>query len=179
MKTGVKVGDAMTKAPVIVQPDMSLQEVAKLMLRQKVGGVLVAKAGKLEGIITEKDIVEKLVATNKSAKNTKAKDIMSRKLYTIDPNKDIEDAIIAMRDNDVRRLPVVHDHRLVGILTIKDILAIEPQLFEMMVEKLKLREETFKPTYLRLKYGHCENCGNQGHLGRIGNRLLCDLCKKL
>jgi signal-transduction protein with cAMP-binding, CBS, and nucleotidyltransferase domain len=66
-------------------------------------------------------------------------------MVIISPEKDIYDAIIKMRDKDVRRLPVIHDGELIGLLTEKDILKIEPSLFDLLVERYEIREEDKKP----------------------------------
>ena len=180
MKTGVRVLDAMTKEPVVVDPELSLERCAKIMLQHGVGGVVVKDKGVLKGIVTEKDFVEKVVAKGLDPKKSRVKDVMKKSVVSIEPDKDIHDAIIRMRDNDVRRLPVVHDGKLVGLLTEKDILKIEPSLFELLVEKFRLREEAGKPVFLKgLKMGECESCGAFGKLHRREDRLLCDGCLNL
>ena len=89
MKTGVKVLDAMTKNPVVVSPEMSLISCAKTMLNHKVGSVLVKDNGNLLGIVTEKDLVRKVVAKNLDTKNTPIKKIMTKRVLTISPNEEI------------------------------------------------------------------------------------------
>jgi len=64
---------------------------------------------------------------------------------TTTPDEDIFEAIRIMRDYDFRHLPVKHDGKIVGLITLKDILKIEPDLYEIMVEKIQLREEERKP----------------------------------
>lgn len=180
MKTGVKVLDAMTKEPVVVDPEITLEKCAKLMLKHGVGGVVVKDGSILQGIVTEKDFVEKVVAKGLNPKKSRVKDVMKKRVVSIEPDKDIHDAIIKMRDSDVRRLPVVHDGMLVGLLTEKDILKIEPSLFELLVEKFRLREEAGKPVFLKgLKTGSCESCGSFGKLRRKGDRLICEGCSGL
>jgi signal-transduction protein with cAMP-binding, CBS, and nucleotidyltransferase domain len=144
MKTGVKVMDAMTKSPIIVNSNLSIKDCCKIMLKESVGGVIVKDKNGI-GIITEKDIIEKVVAKNLDPEKTTAKKIMTKNMVIISPEKDIYDAIIKMRDKDVRRLPVIHDGELIGLLTEKDILKIEPSLFDLLVERYEIREEDKKP----------------------------------
>lgn len=179
MKTGVKVADAMTKSPVFVAPSTTVYDVAKHMLKKKVGCVLVKDQNRLLGIITEKDLVERVLAKNKSQKKVKAKDIMTAHMHIIDPSQDLHEAMIKMNKASVRRLPVVRNNRLIGLLTMKDILAIEPQLFDLALEKIRVREETYKPLYLNLKLGFCERCGKKGKLTRVDEELLCEICKRV
>lgn len=180
MKTGVKVLDAMTRTPVSISPGKTVSECAKIMLKKGVGGIMVVENGEIRGIVTEKDMVEKVIAKSLNPKNVKVSEIMSKKPIFIKPNLDIYDALIEMRDSDVRRLPVVHEGKLVGLLTEKDILKIEPSLFDLMVEKMEVAEETGKPVFVKgLKIGKCEECGYEARLFDINGRRLCNICRVL
>ena len=132
MQTGFKVSDAMTKKPVEVSEDITIKKCAEIMKKHDVGSVLVKKKTKLVGILTEEDLVYKVVAEAKDAKKIKVKDIMVTRLITIEPDNDIYNALVKMSNNNIRRLPVIKDNKLVGILTLKDILKIQPQLFEII-----------------------------------------------
>ena len=68
-------------------------------------------------------------------------------LFTIEGESDIYDALVIMRDENIRHLPVVNKGEMVGLLTLKDILKIQPALFELIVEKFELREEENKPVF--------------------------------
>ena len=139
MKTGVRVSDAMTYDPIVVSPEIYLEEAAKLMKKKDIGSLVILEEDKLKGIITEWDIVRKAVAVGKKPKDTKAKDIMEAKLVKISPDSDIYDALLKMRNNDIRHLPVVRKNKLLGFLTLKDILKIQPELFDILVEKWEMR----------------------------------------
>jgi CBS domain-containing protein len=145
MKTGYKIGDAMTFKPVFVDPNTTLIECSKLMSEKHVGSLIIKSNGKPQGIITEQDIVRKVVAKGKDFTQTTASDIMETKLYTVHPEDDIYDALMIMNDFNVRHLPVIHKENLVGFLTIKDILKIEPTLFDLVVSNFEIREEYRKP----------------------------------
>ena len=132
MKTGFKVADAMTINPISVSPDISLLECAKIMSEKHVGAIVVKDWNSL-GILTEQDIVRKAVAKGLDV-NITIKGLVEKDLFTVSPINDIYDAMIKMRDNNIRHLPVVADNEMVGLLTIKDILKIEPQLFDLIVE---------------------------------------------
>ena len=149
MKIGYKVCDAMTMKPIVVEPDTSIKECAKIMADNKVGSLIIKQNGKLLGIIKERDIVRTVVIENVNASKAKVKDYMVKKVITISPEVDIYDALLEMRDEDVRMLPVVDGKKLTGLLTVKDILKIEPQLFELLAEKLILKEEERKPIFGR------------------------------
>ena len=188
MKTGYKVHDVMTHIPVFVNPSTTLEECAAVMRDKKVGTLIIKKNDKLVGILSERDIVRKVVADAKSflskGKNTsniKAEEIMTKDIITVDPKKDIFEALNMMKEFNIRHLPVIFEQKLVGILTLKDILKIEPQLFEILVEKINIREESKKPINKILKdEGICELCSNYvENLNLKEGSLVCNKCKDL
>ncbi|MBU1203782.1 MAG: CBS domain-containing protein [Nanoarchaeota archaeon] len=173
MKTGIKVGDAMTRNPIIVGPEEDVVTCARKMLRRGVGGVVVGEKHNLLGIITEKDVVKRIVAKNKSPDKTKAIEVMTKKLVTISPGEDIYDALVLMNHENIRRVPVVSGGKLIGLLTMNDILKIQPALFDIIADSIVIREEENK---IR-EGGECDVCGTKGMLFRVGNRWLCGGCK--
>ncbi|NQU98978.1 CBS domain-containing protein [Candidatus Woesearchaeota archaeon] len=179
MKTGIKVFDAMTTKPVTTRPDNTVTECAKIMRKYTVGSLLVKEDNGVIGIITELDFVTKIVAKGKNPDEMLARDIMETDLVTIAPDKDIYDAMMEMRASDIRRLPVKEDKKIVGFLTMKDIVKIEPQLFELMVEKIELREMKSKPiSSTRNEEGMCESCGNFSYrLTEDSGLKVCPNCK--
>ena len=148
MKTGYKIGDAMTFKPIIVSPNFTIIECSKLMSEKHVGSLIIKSKNKPLGIITEQDIVRKGVAKGKNFNLTTAKEIMETNLHIVHPDDDIYDALMMMNDYNVRHLPVIHSDKLVGFITIKDILKIEPTLFDLVVSKFEIREEERKPVDL-------------------------------
>ena len=134
MKTGYKVYECMTTKPISITSDSSLEKCAKVMAENHVGALVVKDDHKSIGLLTEQDIVRKILAKNINPLSKKVKDFMETKLITISSNDDIYDALIKMRDSNIRHLPVVDKGKMVGLLTIKDVLKIEPQLFELLVE---------------------------------------------
>jgi CBS domain-containing protein len=177
IKTGVKIGDAMTSKPISAKPIMSIVECSNVMLNSHVGSLIIMEGEKLLGIITEQDIVRKVVAKRLDPAKTLVKDVMITEIITAEPDTDLYDALVLMRDNNIRHLPVVHNKRLVGYLTIKDILKIQPQLFEIIVEKFELREEENKP--VELDEGDiCEVCGvTADRLYSVNGVLCCIKCR--
>ncbi|MEK6922563.1 MAG: CBS domain-containing protein [Nanoarchaeota archaeon] len=129
-KLGIKVSQAMSRHPVITSKDELLPKAARKMLSNNVGCLVVKENNKLVGIITEKDIVEGAVGKELDIKKTKIKDVMSTGMITITPDADLHDAIKKMLREDVRRLPVIKNGKLVGLLTIKDVVRTEPALIE-------------------------------------------------
>jgi CBS domain-containing protein len=145
VKTGYTVGDAMTMNPITIPSSKTLRDAAKTMSKEHVGSLLVTEENKIIGIVTERDIVKKAVAVLGNPAQKKVKEVMATDLVTTTPEEDIFEAIRIMRDYNFRHLPVKHDGKIVGLVTLKDILKIEPDLYEIMVEKIQLREAERKP----------------------------------
>ncbi|MCD6575965.1 MAG: CBS domain-containing protein [Nanoarchaeota archaeon] len=143
----IRAKEVMSRKPKFVSPDTSIAKAARLMARNKIGSVLVLDRGTLVGIVTEGDILRRAFIKNKHPTKTKVREIMSKKVLTISPNDDISAAAKLMNSKGIKRLPVVDGGRVVGILSEKDLLKIEPSIIDVLIEKLKIREPTFKLTY--------------------------------
>lgn len=180
MKTGYKVYDCMTTKPISVSSDTSLHQCAKVMAKNHVGALVIKDDNQSKGLITEQDIVRKVLAKGINPLTKKVKDFMARKLLTVSPNDDIYDALIKMRDSNIRHLPVVNKGKMVGLLTLKDILKIEPSLFDLLVEKFELREEKRKPVDRIIQNeAICQACGAYSEdITKVKSSLLCERCAK-
>ncbi|MBI2659503.1 CBS domain-containing protein [Candidatus Woesearchaeota archaeon] len=178
MKTGYKVYDCMTTKPISVSSDASLEQCAKAMAKNHVGALVVKDNHQSKGLITEQDIVRKVLARGTNPLTKNVKDFMEKKLITISPNDDIYEALIKMRDSNIRHLPVVDKGKMVGLLTLKDVLKIEPSLFELLVEKFELREEKRKPVDRIIeREAICQGCGAYVEdVKKVKGSLLCERC---
>lgn len=180
MKTGYKVCDAMTKQPITISPDATLQECARIMSDKHVGTLIVKKKDELAGVITEQDIVRKSVIDNDKPSVRTAGEIMESNLHTIEPHMDVYEALASMREKNIRHLPVMSNDEMVGLLTLKDVLKIQPQLFDLLVEKFELREEENKPINKPEDSGGiCEICGNYSeNIAEKDGVLACYDCRQ-
>ncbi|MBW2986569.1 CBS domain-containing protein [Candidatus Woesearchaeota archaeon] len=178
MKTGYKVGDAMTQNPIKIKSDASLKKCADLMAKKHIGSVLVESKGKIVGVLSEQDIVRKAVAKGTAGKK-KVRDVMETDLITITPDKDIFEAIRVMRNYNIRHLPVMNQDEFLGLITMKDILKIEPDLFDLLIEKFEIREAKKKPAFnLPDKEGACEICGEYAEeLSPVDGVQVCADCE--
>lgn len=177
MKAGLSTYDAMTKQPVVVSPETNLKKCAEIMAKNKVNSLLVKQDGTLLGIVTDEDFVRKAVINNLNMDQTKASDIMINEVVTIEPDKDIRDAIKLMSDHNIRQLPVVNNNELVGLLTWKDIMRVEPALFDIYAERLKLLWQDRNALTGNVIEGICENCQNKASLSEVYGQLLCSRCE--
>jgi CBS domain-containing protein len=94
-----------------------VSDVARIMVEQNVGSVVVIRDYEPLGIITERDIIERIVLANKNINEIVAQEIMTAPLLTIDSNRTVEEALAIMHNNHLRRLVVVNSEKLVGIVT--------------------------------------------------------------
>jgi CBS domain-containing protein len=149
METGVKVIDAMTKVPVSVPSSTSVIECAQIMEEHDIGSLLVIDNQKLQGIITDEDIVRRVVAKGESTHNLVAKDVMTTNIIHVTPDMDIFQAINTMNKFKIRHTPVLFRGDMIGFITLNDILKIQPDLFEYLVHSIHIREEDQKrvPSY--------------------------------
>jgi len=107
--------------------------------------LLVKENEQVIGILTEQDMVRKGIASTGNTALKKVKEVMETGLVTTSPQEDIFEALRIMRDYNIRHLPVMYQGKFVGLVTLKDILKIEPDLYEILVEKIELREAKRKP----------------------------------
>ena len=142
MITGIKVADAMTNRPVTVDKNTTVRECAKIMAKFDIGSLLIQEKDKVQGIVTEYDFVRKVVAKGNDGDEL-ITTIMEKLLITIEPDRDLFEAIEMMRDNEIRHLPVVSNNRFIGLITMKDVLKMEPQLIDLLVEKMKVASNDF------------------------------------
>jgi CBS domain-containing protein len=119
----MKIREIMRPARTISQ-DANVKEAAKLMNKHRIGSLVVVdeKKKSVAGIITERDILEKVTAENKLASKVKVDDIMTKKVITIGPDKLIDDAVYLLIHHKIKKLPVVENGELKGIVTSTDLI---------------------------------------------------------
>jgi CBS domain-containing protein len=118
---GMSIREVMTSEVKAVEPTATVVEAAKVMAEQDVGPVPIVEDGRLAGIVTDRDIVVKVVAKGGDVNSMTVGDIASRDLVTITPDSDMNEALDLMAENQIRRLPVVEGDRLVGIVAQADV----------------------------------------------------------
>jgi signal-transduction protein with cAMP-binding, CBS, and nucleotidyltransferase domain len=186
MRTRMLVKDVMTSPVVTVEETTSANKVAELMQDNKVGCVIVVdKMGNAIGIVTERDLVGRVLAKNVAPANAKAKEFMTTPLVTVEPEKTVSDAARMMSKKDIRRLGVLYKGKLVGIVSSKDILDVMPELLEIMQERTRIEgasgaeaTEGEEETEEAPLSGYCDRCGAYSEdLKDINGRYLCEDCR--
>jgi CBS domain-containing protein len=121
---GQSIRDVMTTSPHTVRPDATLQDAAREMKGDDIGAVLVEDNGSVAGILTDRDIVVRAIAEGRDPTSTKVSEVATTDVKTLTPDSSVEDAIKIVREQHVRRIPVVEGGKPAGIVSIGD-LAVE------------------------------------------------------
>jgi CBS domain-containing protein len=182
LRTKMVVKDVMSSPVVITGEEDPSNHVASLMEKNDLGCVIVSnKDNKPIGIITERDLVIRVLAKNLKPGVVTAKEIMTAPLVTIEPEATISDAARRMSRLDVRRLGVIYKGELVGIISSKDILNVMPELIEIMQEKSQIEGasgaegEQVEEAPLS---GYCDRCGVYSeNLKDVNGQYLCEDCR--
>ena len=122
----LEVGDIMTPKVITEDEDTPVTQISKDMELSGVGSVVITRDGKPVGIITDRDIALKITMKNRIPGEIKAKEIMSSPLITVEPDTPVEKACEILAEKDIRRLPVLEDDKLVGIVSVRNILTRNP-----------------------------------------------------
>jgi CBS domain-containing protein len=177
------VRDVMSSPVVTMNENESSNKVAVAMDRGDLGAIIVTnEAGKSIGIITERDLVIRVLAKNLKPDSIKAKEIMTTPLVTIEPEATITEAARRMNRLDIRRLGVIYKGNLVGILSSKDVLGVMPELIETILERSRIEgeartEETEETEEVPLS-GYCDRCNEYSEsLKERNGQNICDECR--
>ena len=132
MDSGLLVRDVMSKNVKTVRPNSTINEVVRKMNKFEIGSIIVADSEKPVGIITERDILRRVLEVTVAAEAMKAKEIMSSPILTIDSQATTEEAATLMNSKRIKKIPVLEDGKLIGIVTSTDIVRNEPRLVETL-----------------------------------------------
>ena len=122
-----QIRDVMTSNPTTVERSTSVLEAAKVMAGEDVGPLPVTDGGRLTGIVTDRDIVTRVLAEERDPLSTTVGDICSSDLVTVTPQDDLDQALRKMASAQVRRLPVVEGDRIIGIVAQADVARLAPE----------------------------------------------------
>jgi len=126
------VKDIMNTDVKTIKPDESIQKAAEIMKEFRIGSLIVITGTKLTGIVTERDILNGVVAEDKVPSEVKVEDIMTREVIMISPEMGIEEAVDLMMEKKIKKLPVVSSDKLIGIVTVTDIITAEPKMLKQL-----------------------------------------------
>jgi len=182
LRSKMLVKDVMSSPAITIEENAPAHRVAHLMDKHDLGCVIVTtKEVQPIGIITERDLVVRVLIKNVKPDALKAKDVMTSPLITIEPDATIPEAARRMNRLNIRRLGVVYKGQLVGIVSSKDVLGVMPELLEIIQEKALIEGENMTEESEKEPAPHAGNCDRCGvwsdDLTQVNGEFLCEECK--
>ena len=175
------VRDIMSVNVVTMPPDATVFEVATSMTKMDIGSMIIVAKDHPLGIITESDIVRRVIAEERDSKTTAARDIMSSPIVHVEPGTALTEAMRVMARSNIRRVAVLKNNSLAGIVTSRDLLRWSPELIDILVESLRLRSEGAErhEEDEDIAYGgECDSCGEYStDLIEEDGEYLCENCR--
>ncbi len=191
METDLSVSDVMSRRLITADVSETADRIGKIMADASVGCIIITKDTHPIGIVTERDLVIKLISKNKQPSKVKAQDIMSSPLITIPPDKSVELASREMARRRIRRLPVVQGKKLIGLLSDMDLLSVSSELNEILRDIIRQnnpegdtgetipdweKEQKSPSVFIQ---GICEVCQSfQESLENIDGAFVCMRCRE-
>lgn len=126
-----EIGEYMSSPPLSVDGESTVQEAAQFMEAERVGSLLVKEYGEYTGLITESDITRKVVGTGRKSESTRVTEIMTKPILSMDRYLPVDQANEFMRKNNIRHLAVTEEDKIVGMLSVKDLVAYYTKSFRM------------------------------------------------
>lgn len=121
-----------------IDPDESVYDALKLMADKRIGAVLVMREGKLRGILTERDYARKVALEGRTSRESRVRDLMTRRVLCAAPDRTIEECLALMTDKRARHLPIVDHKQVVGMISIGD--AVKAVIAEQQFEIERLQQ---------------------------------------
>jgi CBS domain-containing protein len=186
METDLSVSDIMSRRLITADVSETADQLGAKMAEGKVGCIIITSSTQPVGIVTERDLVVKVISRNIQPSSARAEGLMSRPLITVGPEKSVELASREMIRHRIRRLPVVQGKKLVGMVTDSDLLAISSELSEILRDLIRQNnpqgefagtgQDVTRPESFR--QGICEVCQSfQESLINIDGVYVCARCR--
>jgi CBS domain-containing protein len=128
----LKVVDVMTTEIITIDENASVKEAAEIMNLNEISCLIAARKGKAVGIITERDLLKRVIVEAKNPKKTKVSEVMSTPLEVIPPDMSLEDAVRVMFDKKIKKLPVYEKNKIIGLVSLTDIARCQPAIMKIL-----------------------------------------------
>ncbi|HEY3094948.1 MAG TPA: CBS domain-containing protein [Nitrososphaera sp.] len=178
MTTRVLVRDIMNSPVVSASPNDTIRDIAKKMKEEKIGSIVIMEKDKPVGIVTDWDIVSNGLIKDTKPSQIKTKDVM-QDIHTIESEESITEAARQLRKHSIKRLGVVYKNRLVGIISSSDVIAVTPDLVDVVSEKAAIiRGELGIARQAGNVSGYCDECGEWSDLLQYDEgTFICEVCR--
>ena len=176
MTTRVLVRDIMNSPVITAGPSDTVVDIASKMKEHNIGSVIITENEKPVGIVTDWDVVSKVVASNLDPSSVDATKVMQT-IHTVEAGEGITEAARILRKNNIKRLGVVYKDRLAGIISSSDVIAVTPELVDVVSEKAAMiRGEIGKPA--SAISGFCDECGEWSDVLMYSEgAFTCEVCR--
>lgn len=134
----LKVEDIMVEEVITVEADETVMRAVKLMNKHEIGCLIVTKSRKPIGIVTERDLLKRVLAGSRDPEKTWIWEVMSAPLVFVGPKMDIEDTVRFMLKMEIKKLPIVRKGKLLGLVTLTDLVRFQPQVVSILKKLSKL-----------------------------------------
>jgi CBS domain-containing protein len=139
----LKVVDVMVKEVITIEDNSTVKEAADVMNKFEIGCLIAVRKGKAMGILTERDLLKRIVAEGKDARKIRVREVMTSPLVVAEPNMDLAEAVKLMFQMKIKKLPVVDGKRLIGLVSLTDIARFQPQVISIL-KQLSIKQATPK-----------------------------------
>jgi len=140
----LQVEDVMVEKVVTTEEDTTVMQAVKIMNKLEIGCLIVVKKGKPAGILTERDLLRRVLAKSKDPKKTIVSEVMTKPLVFSKPHMEVEEAVKLMFKMKIKKLPVVGKNgQLAGLITLTDLVRFQPQMISI-IKKLSVKEDAPK-----------------------------------
>jgi CBS domain-containing protein len=176
MTTRVLVRDIMNSPVISASPQDNIKDIATKMKEYRIGSIVIMENEKAAGIVTDWDIVSNAVVKDVKPSMVKALEIM-QELHTIEGEEGVTEAARVLRQHGIKRLGVVYKNRLVGIISASDVIAVTPDLVDVISEKAALRRGEIGRSAGNVS-GYCDECGEWSDLLQFNEgTFMCEECR--
>ncbi|MCW4047638.1 MAG: CBS domain-containing protein [Candidatus Bathyarchaeota archaeon] len=132
IKITLKVEDVMTREIITIDENATVKEAAEIMNQNDISCLIASRNGRAIGIITERDLLKRVIVEAKNAKKTKVAEIMSTPLEVITPDTSLEEAVRVMFEKKIKKLPVIEKKQIIGLVSLTDIARCQPAIMKIL-----------------------------------------------
>ncbi len=174
----MSVKEIMSKPAVTISYNETAKAAGQMMRKKRIGFLVVTKRSKVIGILSDADLINKVIVGGVSAQKTKIRDLMSKPLITISPEEDVLEAVKKIKKNNIHRMPVIKKGKVVGVISLTDIARSSPEMHYLLEYRREMKKHPIVIKEERTS-GMCDSCGNySGHLEKIiDGRWMCETCR--
>lgn len=183
METDIPLREIMIHEVVTGDKDMNVREAAKMMKKYDVDSIVVLNDGDPVGIVTQGDIISELVTKDTTPSTVKLEDVMTTPLVAASPEDHLSEIVKKMAAEKIRKLPIIEDGKLVGIVADVDILSVSSEMNTILADLIEMHVErdilVTENEGEEVEQGICEKCGCFSNDLRVkSGRMVCETCSE-